>query len=606
MTTTGYIYIALALILVALIALTVVWLIQRRKRKRLAAAAGADSAASGDEIALLIKEAETRLAAAKLGKSAHIGQLPVWLLMGDPSSAKTSVMLHSGLEHELLAGQVYQNNNVVSTRSANLWFSRHAVFAEAGGLLLADPGKWKRLVQKLQPHSSVVGKGEPAPRAAVVCFDCDLFTKPGAPDLAVNAARNLRARLGEISQALGINLPVYVLFTKMDRIPFFTEFVRNLSNDEATQVLGATVPMLVKRSEGVYAEEESVRLTAYFERIFHAMADARAEYLVRESDASKLPPAYEFPREFRKIRQTAVQFLVDLCRPSQLTAGPFLRGFYFTGVRPVVINEAAPVAAPVAPQGGGYGSAAGATGIFSVGALAQKAAQPAAPAPTTRKIPQWMFLSHLFNDILLADRAALEASGASTKTNRARRLLYLAGVFVCLVLIAGCTVSFFRNHALEGRVREAALGIAAGDSAGADLASADGLRKLDSLRQSLETLVEYRHDGAPWSYRWGLYAGDDLYPVARRIYFDRFRQLLFAQTKGNIVQSLRGLPATPGPEYGPTYDELKAYLITTSHHDKSSKAFLTPVLAKWWLNGRTLDPERTQLAQKQFDSTPAS
>ena len=62
-----------------------------------------------------------------------------------------------------------------------------------------------------------------------------------------------------------------------------------------------------------------------------------------------------------------------------------------------------------------------------------------------------------------------------------------------------------------------------------------------------------------------------------------------------------GLPATPGPDYGPTYDALKAYLITTSHHDKSTKLFLTPVLMKWWTNGRTVDADRAQLAQKQFD-----
>ena len=78
----------------------------------------------------------------------------------------------------------------------------------------------------------------------MVCFDSETFTRAGAQEAVVNAARTLRARLGEISQAFGINLPVYVLFTKMDRLPFFTEYVRNLSNEEAAQVLGATVPLL--------------------------------------------------------------------------------------------------------------------------------------------------------------------------------------------------------------------------------------------------------------------------------------------------------------------------------------------------------------------------
>ena len=42
----------------------------------------------------------------------------------------------------------------------------------------------------------------------------------------------MHARLGDISQTLGIALPVYVLFTKADRLPFFLDYVRNLSNEE--------------------------------------------------------------------------------------------------------------------------------------------------------------------------------------------------------------------------------------------------------------------------------------------------------------------------------------------------------------------------------------
>src|SRR5580658_4924725 len=360
-------YIVIGVVVIAIIVLTIFYLIQQNKKKKaLAADAGEPAAPGDDEISQLVHEAENKLTAAKLEQGARISTLPVYLLLGDHGCAKTSVMLHSGLDPELLAGQVYQQGNVTSTRTANVWYSRRSIFIEAAGALLADASKWKKLIQRLQPKSSVVGKGEQAARAAIVCFDCDNFTKPGAMELASAAAHGMRARLGEISQSLGINLPVYALFTKMDRLPFFTEYVRNFSNDEASQVLGVTLPMLGLRPEGVYAEQEAARLSASFESLFRSLADARIEFLPRENDPGKLPAEYEFPREFRKTRQTVVQFLVDLCRPSQLTTGPFLRGFYFTGVRPVVINETAPVQA-AQPQQGGYGQAAGATGLFRAG-----------------------------------------------------------------------------------------------------------------------------------------------------------------------------------------------------------------------------------------------
>ena len=593
-------YIVIGVVVLALIVLTIVYFIQQRKKKRAIAAESGEQAAPGDdEISQLIHEAEKKLAAAKLEQGARIATLPVYLLLGDTGCAKTSVMLHSGLDPELLAGQVYQQGNVTSTRTANFWYSRRSIFVEAAGRLPGDAPKWRKLIQKLQPKSSVVGKGEQAARAAIVCFDCENFTKPGALELASAAAHTLRARLAEISQSLGINLPVYALFTKMDRLPFFTEYVRNFTNDEASQVLGVTLPMLGARPEGVYAEQEAARLSGSFESLFRSLADARIEFLPRENDPGKLPAEYEFPREFRKTRQTAVQFLIDLCRPSQLTTGPFLRGFYFTGVRPVVINEAAPVQAAT-QQAASYGAPAGATGIFRVGAN-QPMQAPQQVAAGSRKVPQWMFLGQFFTGVLLADRSAMGASGASTKTSGARRILFALAASLCLLFTIFFTVSFFKNHGLEAQVRDAAKGISSGEAVGADLASVDSLRKLDTLRQSVETLTYYHREGAPLSYRWGLFVGDDLYPEARRLYFARFKQLLLGQTQTNTLAFLNGLPASAPPEYSTSYDALKSYLITTSNHDKSTKAYLAPVLMKWWQNGRTADQDRQLLAQKQFE-----
>ena len=66
---------------------------------------------------------------------------------------------------------------------------------------------------------------------------------------------------------------------------------------------------------------------------------------------------------------------------------------------------------------------------------------------------------------------------------------------------------------------------------------------------------------------------------------------------------LRELPGKPGPndDYKFTYDTLKAYLITTSHHEKSTRQFLSPLLLDRWATGRDIDPELRALAQRQFD-----
>lgn len=548
-----------------------------------------------DDIAPLFREAERKLAAARLPKGTRIGNLPAILLLGEPGSVKTSALSNCGIEAELLAGHLYQDGKVAPTRMANVWFSRGTIFAEAGGALLGAVGVWKSFLRQLQPRrlAAAVGNRMQAPRAALVCVDIEQVIAGGDPLAALG--RNLRARLGDAAETFGIQLPVYVLFTKADRVPFFAEFVRNLSTEESTQVLGVTLPLRQDTDAGIYVEQQREVLNHKFEELFRSLCDARPEFLSRENDATQLPGAYEFPREFRKLRTPLLQLLIDLCRPSQLTVGPFLRGFYFSGIRPVVISESIPVSNPSVAQIGQQPDA-GATRMFRPGASNPA---PAQPVPVTRRVPQWLFLGRLFSNVLLGDQAVASASGSSAKTSLLRRGLLASFAVVCLILCIGFTVSFFRNRALEQQINDAVHGSAAAVTPGG-LASVEALRRLDILRKALETLTIYHREGAPLSYRWGLYAGNRLYPQVRRIYFGHFRQQIFGETQERLLQSLRNLPVSPGPAYGETYSNLKAYLITTSHHEKSTSEFLAPVLLNTWSTNRNVDPERLQLAQRQF------
>ena len=221
----------------------------------------------------------------------------------------------------------------------------------------------------------------------------------------------------------------------------------------------------------------------------------------------------------------------------------------------------------------------------------------------SRRVAQWTFLPHFFNDVLLKDTSALAASASSTKTSLWRRVLLASAVGLLLILIIGFIVSFVENKNLESQVLNAAEGISNVQLTAQQLPSLDALNRLETLRQSVETLARYEQQGPPFGMRWGLYTGSSLYPDVRKIYFQHFRKLLFGQTQAALLQTLSALPVTPGPndQYGPAYDTLKAYLITTSNHDKSTRLFLSPVLLKAWEAGRDIDPERVQLAQKQFD-----
>jgi type VI secretion system protein ImpL len=165
----------------------------------------------------------------------------------------------------------------------------------------------------------------------------------------------------------------------------------------------------------------------------------------------------------------------------------------------------------------------------------------------------------------------------------------------------GFTVSFFGNRALENQVLDAARAIPPGEASGLNLPTPEALQKLDSLREALVRLTAYEEHGAPLGLRWFLFSGRAMYPEARRLYYTRFHQLLFAQTQGAMLASLQlvALPPAPTDDYGATYDTLKAYIMTTSEWKRSTN-WLSPVLVARWSAGRLVD-NLLPLARKQFD-----
>jgi type VI secretion system protein ImpL len=584
-------------------------------------AGGAPEAAEGEqEIDLLMRQAESRLKSSRLGRQAALGKLPVILLLGETGVGKTSVMLGSSLDPELLAGQVSQDNKVAPTRAVNLWFARQVIFVEAAGKLLTETPSWTQIARRIAPgrFHSVFSRREAAPRAAVVCVSLESLLKPGTAQENANRLRALRASLDECSRRLGISLPVYVLFTKIDRAPFFADYAENLTPAEAAQVFGATLPIRAQSTTGIYAEQESQRLSAAFDELFYSLNEHRIELLSREHNAERLPGIYEFPREFRKLRNAVVQFLVDLCRPSQLTTSPFLRGFYFAGTRSVLVEAEAE---PQTLASEAADAEMGATRVFSAGQLRRLTTQQpqgledasgatrifdprkaamggiGASAPRTQIIQQPVFLGHLFHEVLLKDRAGLAASSASARVNFWRRFLLAAAAVICLIFSIGLIVSFLGNRALESEVARAARTAQANPNA----SLAESLRQLEALRQPLEEIRNYNQNGAPWRLGWGLFTGPELYPAACAAYARMFREVLLDPIQSAMVDYLKALPSTPTGEYGPAYDTLRAYLITTTNPEESQREFLSPELFKTWSQARAVDSQSAELARKQFD-----
>ena len=592
-----------ALLLVGALAL-VAALIYKRKAIDLPAVPEA-AKVEADNLANLVKAANTRLKASP-GGAKNLASMPLVYVLGDENSGKTQTILQSGLDPELLAGEVYRDGMTIPTQLANIWYTGSAAVVEAGGPLLRQPSLWARLVHLTQPGKlgSALSKGALQPtRAAILCVSIERITA-GNADTARKLGQTLNERLRELSQTLGISLPVYVLFTKLDTVASFAPYAGNLTEAEVRDPLGAMLSR-IEAGAGLYAERANTEVAARFDELSYSLAEYRTEVLSRGGPMETLAKAYEFPRDLRKQRASIVDFLVEVGRPSQLGVNPFLRGFYFSGIRAHMVDEG-PAASASQQASAPAPSNDGATKIFSFNA-AQAMAGQAAPVASRgqRRVPQWVFLPHLFPRVVLGDRAALDTSRESTKVNFVKRALIasLAAAFLLYLLLL--TVSYFNNGALEAKLKRAAA-MSTGSVTRGDVASTDDLQNLEGLRQVFLQISGYRKDGAPLFYRFGLYPGDRLYDTACHAYGAKFRTLLLQPTQSNILARFVTLPVTPPPsdEYTATYRPLRAYLITTSNPEHSTPDTADALLAAW--AGTKQPPQASSdLALQQFQTYTA-
>ena len=222
------------------------------------------------------------------------------------------------------------------------------------------------------------------------------------------------ARINELAAELGVHLPVYVAVTKANRLKYFEEFCSNFDDAEVQDIVGATLA-IDNSGNNAFLDFQTNRINKAFESLVLALDQRRTLLLDRETNPEKLAALYQFPREFGKLRESIVPFLVELSKPRQIGISSFLRGFYFTGLRPV--------------------NAVDATG-------------------RSRRVPQFVFVSRLFRSLLTGDQQALAPSATSRRTAFVQRFFALSAMSMAAAIIFALTLFYVNNRALQRRATE--------------------------------------------------------------------------------------------------------------------------------------------------------
>jgi len=351
-------------------------------------------------------------------------ELPWYLVIGPTNVGKTSLLDFSGLDFPLNKLERKLTRDTLGTRNCDWYFANNAVLIDTSGRYLTQQDEvaksaWATLLTQLRKRR----RSRPL-NGILVTIDIDSLR--GAETDVEILARQVRQRLKEVQQRLHVNLPVYLILNKADRVQGFDAFFDQLSREESEQVFGTTFS---KEQNGT----DAIVLRAEFDALLHRLNDQVVPRLHAERDIGRRGLILEFPNHLAKLGERLCLFVDMAFTGSRYQRASQLRGFYLTSA-PHLADALDKDAASIGAKTG----------------MASKV------LPTLRA-GRSRFIHHLLSRVIFpeAELAGLDSREAN-RIHWRHRALYGGAVFVLIGFALAWAHGFSSNHDRLENVRELA------------------------------------------------------------------------------------------------------------------------------------------------------
>jgi type VI secretion system protein ImpL len=479
----------------------------------------------------------------------YIYQLPWYIIIGAPGAGKTTALLNSGLQFPLaerLGPEAIRG--VGGTRNCDWWFTDDAVLLDTAGRYTTqdsdkevDRAAWSGFLDLLKRQ-----RGRRPINGVLVAVSLpDLLRQTGSE--RERQARDIRQRLQELHDSLGIRFPVYALFTKCDLLAGFIEFFADLDREQRSQVWGVTFPLAEQPEPGAALAELGAQLDALEKRLNGRLL-TRVE---QERDVQRRALIYSFPQEFSAAKGIATGFLSDVFQASRFEERAMLRGIYFTSGT----QEGTPLDRVMTSLARAYG-------------LQQS------PLPTNVASGKSYFITRLLKNVIFPEA---DLAGTNLRLERQRAWLqrgaYVGVGALSLLVVLAWLVSYGRNRAYIAEVdrqtqqARAQLQAIAWDQPGFEVA----LPVLGVLRQ-LPGGYDERDASAPLTLRFGLSQSEKLGSEAQGAYERSLEKMLLPRVVQRLEEQLR----TGGGDFERQFEALKVYLMLND-----PRRFDSPTVQNW-------------------------
>lgn len=603
-----YFWPLVAAYVIGLIVYGVYWLIQRKRHaqqgEELAEAIQQDTQAEygkqkdKDELQLVnqqMKDSIQLIRKSKLGDkkgNAALYELPWYMVIGNPAAGKSSAIYNSGLKFPFEeTHQTAVSSGLSGTRNCDWFFSTEGVLLDTAGrysVYSEDHSEWIGFLNLLKKNRSKA----PINGLIVTVSIAELVSQ--SPERSLKLAKNLRARIQDLTERLEIFAPVYLVFSKMDLIAGFTEFFDCYEQDEFDQVWGATLP---------YNPESSNNAVELFEQHYNILYDGlksvSTTHLSRRHAQNISPSVMTFPLEFKTLKPALKTFIGTLFEENPYQFKPVFRGFYFTSALQEGVIES-PMTEQIAQE-------------FRLNKIPNS--EHGIPK-TSISQNHGYFLKGLFSDVILKDKNLVKQHINPAK-KRQRYLSFIAALLGVSVILGLWVWSYRNNQQLIADVQADLNKVVQMEQASGQALSTQ-LDALLVLQQRLQQLDDF-DENRPLKFGFGLYQGNELREKLKTEYLKGIQQIVLEPTQQNIAQYLQRVkgnevvlkanhvnveiqqvsskpqqylePSDTNPQ--DAYNALKAYLMMSNPKQYMEAGHLSDQVTRFWRSW--LDANRGQM-----------